>query len=329
MPLKIRMWRAGRYRFGVPICRLRHGRAPALAALALALPATASAAYAPKLSVSIDPPSPAATSRVATTITQAGTETANKTVVVSIPAGFGVPVASLSRLPACTTLQMNARACPESTRIGSAQATAAVLGLLPVQLSGTVNWGGPTGDGRFVILVFLDNASLNQHLTLRGVISASPSGGFDTTFDGLPDQVTTSFTLVFDGGQKAVLTTPATCGDFTFKAAFTSQRGERAAAQAPVTISGCPQPAAAISRVRATRTRVSFRLGSPAVVRVLVKGPRSQVQLDRTLNARAGTTALRFRRALKPGTYRIAVTATADGASPVTVKKRVRIRRPA
>jgi hypothetical protein len=312
----------------VPTRRLRHGRAPVLAALTLALlPASASAAYAPKLQVAVDPATPSAAARISTTITQAGTETANSKVVVSIPKGFGAPTDSIARLPACTTSQVNARACPESTRIGTANATAAVLGLLPVGLSGTVNWGGPTGDGRFVILVFLDNASVNQHLTLRGVISINAQGGFDTTFEGLPNQTTTRFTLVFDGGTKAVVVNPATCGTFTFAAAFTSQSGEQASATAPVAITGCPDPPVALSRVRLTTRYVSFRLGAAAKVRVLVKGPGRRIQLDRRVDAGGGTTKVRLRRRLGRGSYRVAVTATAPGATSVTKKARLTVRR--
>lgn len=299
-----------------------------LAALALAIaPAAASAAYAPKLQVSLDPATPSAAARLSTTITQGATETANRKVVVSIPKGFGAPVDSIARLPACTTAQVDARACPASTRIGSADAKAAVLGLLPVALSGSVNWGGPTGDGRFVVLVFLDNASLNQHLTLRGVIAINGQGGFDTTFDNLPNQTTTSFTLVFDGGSKAVVVNPATCGTFTFQAAFTSQNGEAATSSAPATISGCPDPPVRLTRLRATTRTVSFRLGAPAAVRVLVKGPGSRVQLDRRISAKAGTTTVRLKRKLRKGRYRIAVTATGDHATPVTKKLTFVVRR--
>jgi hypothetical protein len=313
----------------VPTRRLRHGRAPVLLALSCCAltPALASAAYAPKLSVSVDPATPSQPSRIATTISQQATETANKDVVVSIPAGFAAPVAALGALPACTTQQISARACPESTRIGSAKATAAVLGL-PIPLGGGVNWGGPTGDGRFVVIVFLDNATLNQHFALKGFISIRPDGGFDTTFNGLPNTTTTAFSLVFDGGAKAVLLTPNHCGDFPFQASFTSQNGERAQSSAPLSIGGCVTAGVPIQGLAASRSQVRFTLPAPANVRVLVKGPGDKVQLDKRVDAAAGKTTVKLKRALKKGRYRVAVTATgANGAIPLTRKLTLTVHR--
>jgi hypothetical protein len=299
--------------------RLRHGCALA-AAVAFAAPASALAAYAPKLSVTVDPPAPHAPSRIVSTITQAAGETASRRVVVTLPAGFAIPVQNLTALPACTTQQLNARACPESTRIGSAAATASFRGL-PVPLSGPVVWGGPTGDGRFVIEVQLNNDSANQHLTLRGVLSLNSAGGFDTTFDDLPSTATTRFSLTFDGGAKAIVLTPSQCGSYAVTASFVSQNAETAQASAPVEISGCAPPTAGLHAVKATATRLTYRLTSPAPVHAIVKGgPGDRKVVDRHQAGRAGSNRVRLPRTLRPGRYRISVLAT-NGDGTVQVKK--------
>ncbi len=297
-----------------------------IALLSALAPASASAAYAPQLSVHLDQASPGARSRIVTNVTQAAGETANRTVVVSIPKGFSVPVSTINSLPACTSEQAADRACPDSTRVGSAEAVAPVLGL-PVKLSGSVNWGGPSGNGQFAILVFLDNDGAGQHITQKGILSINAGGGFDTTFDNLPSTATTSFSLFFDGGDRALVVNPVSCGDFPFQANFTSQSGERAQSTAPVSISGCPPQAVSLDRVRLTTTQASFRLGAAATVRVLVKGPGSKVQLDRRLALQGGTNRVRLKHRLRKGSYRLSVTAMVDGAKPRTRKATLRVRR--
>ena len=288
--------------------------------------ATAQAAYAPKLAVTVDPPSPSSASRVTSVITQAPSETANKKVVVSLPAGYGIPP-TLQALPVCSPAQESARACPPESRVGSASAVAAVLGL-SVPLSGQVFWGGLIPNTRnFKLIVFLDNDQVNQHLSLEGVISIrSSDAGFDTTFDNLPNTTTSKFTLVFDGGDKAIVLTGDTCGPGVFKATFTGQGGESAESSAPVTLSGCRQPAPALSGVKLSRTGVRFTVAPAASVRVLVKDAKDRKVLDRRVDAPAGATTVKFKSKLKKGRYRTSVVATAGDSRATTKKARLTVK---
>src|SRR3954454_15469896 len=100
------------------------------ALLLAAVPATAAqAAYAPQLQVSVDPAGPGVKPRLTTVVTQQGSETANRQVVVSLPTGFAAPL-TVAQIPVCSQAQQDARACPAESRIGSAEAVAALFGTL-------------------------------------------------------------------------------------------------------------------------------------------------------------------------------------------------------
>ncbi len=307
-------------------------RAAAALALVLAAPASASAAYAPKLDVKISPSTPKAAPAVTTVVTQAAGETANRKVVVSFPAGFLAP-RTQSKVPACTPEQEGRRQCPPETRVGKAQAVASVLAV-PVTLDGSVHYGGPVA-GRLKLIVFLDNATFNQHLTLEGFVSIRPTdAGFDAVFDGLPDQLTTSFTLSLEGGPLALVSNPSTCGDFIFKAGFTSQRGEQAGSDAKVSITNCPPAPLTTSPLRfeprttttKAGTKLSFSCLRVASARILVKRGTRKV-LQRTLTLKKGRTNLQgFGKGLKPGRYRVAVSFSDSDGQQATRKGSFTIR---
>src|ERR1700760_4349201 len=134
MPLKI-LTGAARY----PQRPMRLLLATAGAALALAAPAQA--AYAPKLSLSLDPTTPNGVPQVTSKITQASGETASKTVVVTFPKGFQPNFGGTATK--CPPDQENADTphCPPESQLGTANATAEVLGV-PQQLTGNVYFGG-------------------------------------------------------------------------------------------------------------------------------------------------------------------------------------------
>ncbi len=171
-------------------------------------------------------------------MTQAAGETASKTVKVSFPSGFSVNSPAVAT---CTAAQEAARSCPADSRVGDAAATASVV-LVPVELTGNVFYGGVTTGGKVKLIVFLDNDQLNQHVTVEGLIGIRPEdAGFDAIFDNLPDQLTTTFKLHLLGAEKALSKNPLTCGEYTFNASFTSQKGETATSR-PRSRSGLPPP---------------------------------------------------------------------------------------
>jgi hypothetical protein len=294
----------------------------ATAAAALLVPAAAHAAYAPKRDGKIDPATPSTPPAITSTVTQAGGETPSKTVRVSFPAGFTAPNPPVM-VDICTAEQEQARSCPEGSQIGKASATASVVAL-PVQLTGTVHYGGVQND-KLHLIVFLDNAMLNQHVTVDGFVEVRPTDfGFDTVFDNLPNQLTTSFTLALDGAPRSLAVNPVKCGDYTFQGAFTSQQGEQATSSSTVTVSGCKTPPLGLSppdlapeRPRAGRgATLRFQLSEDAAVIVTVKRQRGGKQVQRvTLAGHEGDNAVkRLGRRLKAGRYTVRVIATApDG----------------
>jgi len=303
----------------------------ALVALAL-VPASAQAAYAPKLSVQIDPTTPRAAPAVTSTITQASGETASKTVKVAFPKGFSPPTTAV-QLQTCTADQEANRACPPETKMGDAQADASPGG----HFTGTVNYGGFV-NGKTKLIVFLSDGISLFDQTIEGFVEITPNG-FVTTFDNLPNVLTTSFVLKLDGAPRSLLTNPATCGDYTFSADFTSQKGEKASSSSPVQITDCPLPPLRIESVRLAHrkirrgrtTTLRISLSEPASVVVRVLRPGGGRLKTYTLDGRAGANRLRgIGKRLRAGRYRVEVRAiTADGRRATTRRVTLRIvRRP-
>jgi hypothetical protein len=287
---------------------LRLPLATAVAVLALCAPA--SAAYAPKLHITLDPPTAGKPPAITSVITQKQGETASKTVRVSFPVGFGPQLGA--KVASCQPAAEADRACPPETQLGSAHATASVLGA-PAQLDGTVHLAGVQG-ARFRLVIFLHNAVLGDQ-KIVGQAAVRPDGGYDTSFDGLPNVLTPRFELALLGGDRGLLQNPSTCGSYVFKAAFTSHQGEQATDQAPVEITGCraaPRPLL-LGGVRLSRDgTVRFTLNAAAGGTITIKRAGRRV-LDKGFTAVAGTNQVRTRR-LMPGRYVVSITATtADG----------------
>jgi hypothetical protein len=280
---------------------------PALAALlaALALPATAGAAYAPHLTATVDPTAPSRPAALTTTVTQAPTENASRTVKVLLGRGFSPYL--FSTVKPCG----NARPCPADSQLGTASA-ATVFGQFngPVDLLGVEN-------GAFQLAIFLSGNVLGilpQSQTLTGTVAATPQGIL-TTFDNLPNLLTTSLTLKLEGAPRTLLQTPSACGQYAITGDFTSQQGEHATSVATVTIAGCPPVASALRLTprhprRGARLRLTYLMSEAAPVRVRLRqlAPRRRVLLTKQVSAAAGSNslALRGRRA---GRYRIELTA--------------------
>jgi hypothetical protein len=281
------------------------GRPPLAAVLAaLALPAAAGAAYAPHLTATLDPTAPSRPAALTTTVTQAPTENANRTVKVLLARGFSPYL--FSTVKPCG----NARPCPADSQLGTASATTAFG-----QFSGPVDLLG-VANGAFQLAIFLSGNVLGifpQTQTLTGTVAVTPQGIL-TTFDNLPNLLTTSFTLKLDGPPRTLLQTPSACGPYAITGDFTSQQGEHATSVATVTIAGCPPVASALRLTprhprRGARMRLTYRMSEPASVTVRLRrlAPRRRVLLTRRVSAVAGSNslALRGRRA---GRYRIELT---------------------
>jgi hypothetical protein len=283
----------------------------ATAGVTLALSAPASAAYAPKLQITLDPATASKPPAITSVVTQQSGETPSKTVKVSFPVGFGPQLGA--KVDSCQPADEDNGSCPPSTQLGTAHADATVLAV-PAAFDGTVNLAGVQGP-KFRLVVFLHNATFGDQ-KIVGTAALRPDGGYDTTFDNLPDILVTSFRLALAGGERALLQNPSKCGTYVFHAAFTSQQGEQAAADFPVDISGCAAPKPkqlTLGAIRLARDgSVRFTLTAPAKGTVTVKRAGRKV-VAKAFTGRPGANRVRTRR-LRPGRYVVAIVATgADG----------------
>jgi hypothetical protein len=292
----------------------------------LALASSASAAFAPKLAVTIDPPTQRSKVAITTTVTQAADETANKTVVVNFPDDWGT---AANELTACTDADAQASKCPATSKMGSAIARNPLLG----ELSGNVNIGTTQPDGKIKIWVYLNNAVLHQ--IIPGVVGISEKGTFVSKFDNLPDVLTTFFQLKLDGPPRSLAETGFGCGDRFFSAEFTSQKNEKATSQAKVTIGGCPDRPPVVSSFNfgklttANGGKASFALDQAATVAITVTKKGSDKVLQAfNLTGKEGTNKFKgLGKGLPKGKYYLRIKATDSGGQVRNKKFTFRVSR--
>ncbi len=150
---------------------------------------------------------------------------------VALPNGMGLNPSAANGLVACTDAQFgkgtrNPVACPPASRVGTVEVDTPPL---PAgALTGSVFVGqqlsrDPTSGEQYRIFVTVESARYDISARLLGRVSANPvTGQLTTTFDdaplgsvpvpGLPQVPFSSFVLKFNGGARAPLTSPPTCG---------------------------------------------------------------------------------------------------------------------
>jgi hypothetical protein len=302
-------------------------RLTALAALAAcALAAPAQAAYAPRVSVSVAPPTAGGPVALTLEIDQDATDEATRTVRVSLP-GFGAAPGARARA-ACA----GPAACQAESRIGSAASTT-TFG----SFSGGVYFAGADGE-RTNVVGILSNPAVPLLIDQRFTGTLSPvTGGRELGFDDLPGATATRLRIVLEGGERALVSAPSACRTYDLVTRLTSHGGQHVERTSAVAIGGCPGGPPALSAVALAPRSVpagspaalGLTLSEPAFVRVLARrtGTRS-VRTLRRVNLRAGRTVLRGLAArLPPGLWVITVRATdADGTAVKTVLLRVRPR---
>src|SRR3954452_24309717 len=160
---------------------MRLSFAMAGAALVLAAAPSAQAAYAPQLQLSLDPATPAGVPQITSVITQQAGETASKTVVVTFPRGFQPNFGGTATKCPPESANADPPSCPDSSQLGTAEATASVVGF-PQQLTGGVYFGGPITATRFQLIVILHNDLLGYQKIL-GTAEIVASGGARNVFD--------------------------------------------------------------------------------------------------------------------------------------------------
>jgi hypothetical protein len=154
---------------------------------------------------------------------------------VTLPLGTTLSPGVATGLVACSAAQFAGSGCPAASQIGTVSFATPLIGTL----AGKVFFGTPA-NGRYPTLVAVDDHGVHLHLT--GTVTLDQrTGQISTVFDDLPPVPFTSFTLSFQGGDKAVLANPPTCGTKTLTATLTPWSGNAAkTATASFTTTGCP-----------------------------------------------------------------------------------------
>jgi hypothetical protein len=162
-----------------------------------------------------------------------------RTAKVALPQGMGLNPSAAPGLVACTDAQLGKGttspvACPPAARIGT---VAIDTPPLPNgSLNGIVYLGqqlsrDPASGQEYRIFVDAESPRYGISVRLIGNVSADPqTGQLTTTFAENPQVPFSSFRLQFDGGAKATLTSPPTCGPNKTTSQMTPWSGNAAAA---------------------------------------------------------------------------------------------------
>jgi hypothetical protein len=162
-----------------------------------------------------------------------------RTARVVLPAGTSLSPGVAQGLQACSPQQFGApgapAGCPAASQIGTVRFDTPLIGTL----TGKVFFGTPAA-GAYPVLVAVDQHGVRIKLT--GTVTLDPrTGRITTLFDNLPQVPFTAFALTFNGGDRAVLANPGTCGSKALTATLTPWSGNAAkTATAGFTVTGCP-----------------------------------------------------------------------------------------
>lgn len=160
-----------------------------------------------------------------------------QSVQVTLPEGMTLNPSAASGLQACTDEQFAAGGCPSAASVGSFVLNAP--GIPAGSLSGGVYVGtpeggqGPESGGMYRIFLIGEAAQYGVGVRLEGRVRANTqTGQLTTTFTGAPQVPFEDLTLHFNGGPRAPLANPLSCGPATPAAAITPYGGEPASAAA-------------------------------------------------------------------------------------------------
>lgn len=170
-------------------------------------------------------------------------------VRVTLPEGAALNPGTAAGLEGCSERAFgrgsrSAPSCPAASAVGTVSFTSPLVGTL----TGTVYEGAPTPSQ--MLRLFVDVPGPGLRIKLVGAVDTNPqTGQVTSTFTGLPQLPFTAFELAFRGGDKAILTTPPTCGPAISTAALEPYSGNAAAGAASqfgVSYDGagapCPEP---------------------------------------------------------------------------------------
>jgi hypothetical protein len=144
-----------------------------------------------------------------------------RTARTTLPLGMGLNPSAAEGLVACSDAQLgkgtrNPVSCPAASKVGTVAVETPPLP--PGSLSGDVFVGkqlsrDPTSGEEYRIFVDAESARYGVSARLVGNVAADPkTGRLTTTFAENPQVPFSSFKLSFNGGQRAPLSSPPTCG---------------------------------------------------------------------------------------------------------------------
>jgi hypothetical protein len=237
-------------------------------------------------------------------------------VTVELPSGIGVSPGGAVGLAVCTDAELglgsNAEAhCPQQAKIGTAEFSSSLLG---DAVTGSIYLGQEQPGERFRIFVAASvrGVALKFVSTLR---LSSTTGRLTAVIQGLPQLPIQRIGLSFDGGPKALLASPLTCGLATAVANFEPYGGGPAVdpaasvSIAPRTGSACHGPAPFSPQL--TTASATHRAGRPTTFSTIVRRrPGEQLPRGFSVELPAG---------LSPGLGTIE-TCTTAGACPAAAK---------
>ena len=163
-----------------------------------------------------------------------------KKAVVTLPPGMAINPPSADGLQGCTSAQIGldnieGPACPDAAKIGSVRIDTP---LLDTPLTGGVFLAQPY-DNKFDSMLALYLVAQGSGVTLKlpGRIDTDPKTGQVTaTFDNNPQMPFTRLRLSLNGGPRASLSTPATCGTYETRAELTAWSGQVVNLTTPMTV---------------------------------------------------------------------------------------------
>jgi hypothetical protein len=153
-----------------------------------------------------------------------------RTAKATLPAGMGLNPSAANGLQACTDKQFGKGtrapvACPPASKIGTVSIETSPLPEGPI--TGDVYLGqqqsrDPASGQEYRIFVDAESTRYGISVRLVGNVSADPqTGQLTTTFAENPQVPFNSFRLTFNGGARAPLTSPPTCGPNSTTSAIT------------------------------------------------------------------------------------------------------------
>ncbi len=214
-------------------------------------------------------------------------QTQPKRAVVVLPEGFELSptVGSAGDLAGCSDAQFARTSgapssCPAASQVGSVNFSSP---LIDAPLTGKVFLADPVPGGplvRIFIVAEQSGAADALRIKLQGDVTVDQATGQITTvLNDVPPLPFTTFTLTFQGGEHAVVSTPRSCGTYTGTSRLTPHSGGAdATPSGTVTIGGdCPDPNA--FSPAASLSTSPTQAGADAVVTTVMERPDRQARL--------------------------------------------------